>query len=73
MSGNGIPVGATGCSIRFGLFLTRFRSIPEKIASILQISVKTVETHRATAHRKLDLRSAADLVRCAIRNRIVEA
>jgi DNA-binding NarL/FixJ family response regulator len=45
----------------------------KKIASILHISVKTVETHRTAAHRKLNLRSTADLVRYAIRNRIVEA
>jgi DNA-binding NarL/FixJ family response regulator len=45
----------------------------KKIASILHISVKTVETHRASAHRKLNLRSTADLVRYAIRNHIIEA
>jgi len=45
----------------------------KKIASILNLSVKTVETHRAAAHRKLNLRSTADLVRYAIRNKLVEA
>jgi DNA-binding NarL/FixJ family response regulator len=45
----------------------------KKIASILNLSVKTVETHRAAAHRKLNLRSTADLVRYAIRNKIIEA
>jgi len=45
----------------------------KKIASILHISMKTVETHRASAHRKLNLRSTADLVRYAIRNHIIEA
>jgi DNA-binding NarL/FixJ family response regulator len=43
------------------------------IAIQLGISLKTVETHRAAIMRKLDLRSSADLVRYAIRNRIVEA
>jgi two-component system response regulator NreC len=43
------------------------------IAQILGISVKTVETHRATIMRKLQLGSVADLVRYAIRNGIVEA
>ena len=43
------------------------------VANTLNISVKTVETHRATIMRKLDLSSSADLVRYAIRNRIVEA
>ncbi len=44
----------------------------KQIANILNISVKTVETHRASAMRKLNLSSAAALVRYAVRNRIVE-
>jgi DNA-binding NarL/FixJ family response regulator len=43
------------------------------IASALGISVKTVETHRAAAMRKLGLGSLADLVRYAVRNRLIEA
>jgi DNA-binding NarL/FixJ family response regulator len=45
----------------------------KQIAGILNISVKTVETHRAAAMRKLNLSSAAALVRYAVRNKIVEA
>ena len=45
----------------------------KKIASILNLSAKTVETHRLTVHRKLELRTTADLVRYAIRNKIIEA
>lgn len=45
----------------------------KQIANVLNISVKTVETHRAAAMRKLNLSSAAALVRYAVRNRIVEA
>ena len=45
----------------------------KRIASILNLSVKTVETHRASAHRKLNLNSTAALVRYAIRNNIIEA
>src|SRR5262245_3464073 len=45
----------------------------KKIASILNLSVKTVETHRAAAHRKLNLNSTAALVRFAIRKKIVRA
>lgn len=45
----------------------------KKIADILSISVKTVETHRAAAMRKLNISSAAALVRYAVRNKIVEA
>ncbi len=44
----------------------------KQIANILNISFKTVETHRATIMRKLDLSSSAALVRYAVRNRIVE-
>jgi DNA-binding NarL/FixJ family response regulator len=43
------------------------------IARLLNISLKTVETHRASAMRKLNLSSSAGLVRYAIRNNIVEA
>jgi len=45
----------------------------KEIANILNISLKTVETHRATVMRKLNLSSAAGLVRYAIRNSLVEA
>jgi DNA-binding NarL/FixJ family response regulator len=41
------------------------------IARRLDLSVKTVETHRAAIMRKLDLHSLADLVRYAIRNQII--
>jgi len=42
------------------------------IAKLLNISLKTVETHRAAVMRKLSLTSSAALVRYAIRNKIVE-
>jgi DNA-binding NarL/FixJ family response regulator len=45
----------------------------KQIAQLLNISVKTVEAHRANVMRKLDLSSSADLVRYAIRNKLVEA
>ena len=45
----------------------------KQIANILNISLKTVETHRATIMRKLQIASSAGLVRYAIRNKIVEA
>ncbi|WP_129791657.1 response regulator transcription factor [Sphingosinicella sp. CPCC 101087] len=47
--------------------------INREIAELLDISIKTVETHRATAMHKLNLRTTADLVRYAVRNHIVEA
>lgn len=42
------------------------------IAQLLNISLKTVETHRAAVMRKLNLASSAALVRYAIRNRLIE-
>ena len=45
----------------------------KQIANVLNISLKTVETHRAAVMRKLNLSSSASLVRYAIRNKIVEA
>ena len=47
--------------------------INKEIGGLLEISVKTVETHRAAAMHKLKLRSTADLVRFAIRNNMIEA
>lgn len=40
----------------------------KQIAHLLNISIKTVETHRASAMRKLGLGSLAALVRYAVRN-----
>ena len=45
----------------------------KRIAQLLTISLKTVETHRASVMRKLNLSSSATLVRYAIRNKLVEA
>lgn len=43
----------------------------KKIAAILGISVKTVDTHRATIMRKLDAHTVVDVVHYAIRNNLV--
>jgi DNA-binding NarL/FixJ family response regulator len=45
----------------------------KQIANVLSISVKTVETHRASIMRKLGLTSMAALVRYAVRNKMIEA
>jgi DNA-binding NarL/FixJ family response regulator len=44
----------------------------KEAAVALDISTRTVETHRATIMHKLGVASVSDLVRYAIRNRIVE-
>ena len=41
------------------------------VGSVMGLSIKTVETHRATAMRKLGLSSTADLVRYAIRMKLI--
>lgn len=46
--------------------------INKEMAHLLDISVKTVETHRASVMHKLNLKTTADLVRYAVRNNIIE-
>jgi DNA-binding NarL/FixJ family response regulator len=45
----------------------------KEVARALRLSVKTVETHRSNIMRKMEFGSLADLVRYAIRNKIVDA
>ena len=45
----------------------------KEVAAMLGISVKTVESHRTNVMRKLRIRSVSQLVRYAVRNRIVQA
>jgi DNA-binding NarL/FixJ family response regulator len=45
----------------------------KEVSSILGISVKTVETYRARVMLKLDLHSLAELVRYAVRHKMIEA
>lgn len=44
----------------------------KEVAEGLGMSTKTAETHRANLMRKLGLRSLAELVRYAIRNKVIE-
>jgi DNA-binding NarL/FixJ family response regulator len=45
----------------------------KEAAAVLNVSIKTIETHRASIMRKLDLTSSAALVRYAVRNNLVQA
>ena len=45
----------------------------KQVAAALGIGIKTAEAHRANLMRKLKVRSVGELVRYAIRNKIVEA
>ena len=67
---------------RFATLTTREREVlkmlaegnsVKEIACDLNLSVKTVEAHRANIMGKLQLNSVSDLVRYAIRNKIIEA
>jgi DNA-binding NarL/FixJ family response regulator len=44
-----------------------------EIAKLLNISLKTVETHRSSVLKKLKIETTAGLVRYAVRNKLVEA
>jgi DNA-binding NarL/FixJ family response regulator len=43
------------------------------VSAILNLSIKTTETHRSAAMRKLNINSTAGLVRYAVRTKLVEA
>jgi DNA-binding NarL/FixJ family response regulator len=43
----------------------------KQVAAALDVSVRTVEAHRASVMKKLELRSLSDLIHFAIRHRIV--
>lgn len=45
----------------------------KEVAALLNVSVKTAETHRANIMRRVNCRSAAQLVRYAVRNQIIAA
>jgi DNA-binding NarL/FixJ family response regulator len=63
--------GLTGREREVLQMLAEGRSTKE-VADLLGLSVKTAETHRANLMRKLGARSLADLVRYAVRNKIIE-
>ena len=65
------PVGVTSREREIIQLVAEGRSNKEA-AETLGISVKTIEAHRANIMRKLRLRTVSDLVRYAIRNKIVQ-
>jgi DNA-binding CsgD family transcriptional regulator len=44
----------------------------KEVAAVLGISIKTAETHRANIMRKLEMHSASELVRYAVKNCMIE-
>jgi len=44
----------------------------KEVATLLGLSIKTVEAHRANLMRKLDLRSLSELIHFAIRNGLID-
>ena len=44
----------------------------KEAAAVLNISVKTVETHRASLMKKLGARNVVDIVKYCVRNRLIE-
>jgi DNA-binding NarL/FixJ family response regulator len=44
-----------------------------EVATVLDLSIKTVESHRSNIPRKLNCHSVTELVRYAVRNHIAEA
>jgi DNA-binding NarL/FixJ family response regulator len=70
---DGAPKAATTPRERQIIQLLAEGNSNKETASALGVSVKTVQAHRANIMRKLRLGSTSDLVRYAIRNRIVQA
>jgi DNA-binding NarL/FixJ family response regulator len=45
----------------------------KEMGQVLSLSTKTIESHRASAMRKLNMTTTAELIRYAIRNKLVES
>jgi DNA-binding NarL/FixJ family response regulator len=44
----------------------------KQVASLLDLAVKTVETHRSNIMRKLDFHSLSELIHYAVRNKLID-
>lgn len=64
--------GFTGRELQIAQLIAEGQSNKE-IARDLGLSLKTVESHRAAAMRKAGVRTAAELVRFAIRHKLIQA
>ena len=71
-SAGGAPPSALTAREREVVQLIAEGNSNKMVAKTLAISVKTVETHRAAAMHKLNIHSTADLVRYAVRKKLVE-
>jgi two-component system, NarL family, response regulator NreC len=67
----GVPPGLTKRETEILKLLAQGKRNRE-VAAILGISIRTAENHRAKIRTKLGLSSMSDLVRYAIRNKIIE-
>jgi DNA-binding NarL/FixJ family response regulator len=68
----GHPLGLTGREREVVQLIAEGNS-NKRVALLLDISLKTVETHRANAMYKLSIHSVAELTRYALRNKLVQA
>jgi DNA-binding NarL/FixJ family response regulator len=72
VNGHGIPLVRLTPREREIIQLLAEGHVNKEIATRLNISVKTAETHRTNIMRKIDVHSLPDLTRFAIRNHLVE-
>jgi DNA-binding NarL/FixJ family response regulator len=72
-AGEGVPRDPLSAREREIVQLLAEGKSNKQISAHLNISVKTVETHRAMIMRKLDAHSVVDIVRYAVRNKLTSA
>jgi DNA-binding NarL/FixJ family response regulator len=72
LSTNAAPVAALTPRERMVIQLIAEGHSNKGAAKVLNLSVKTIETHRASAMEKISVKSTAGLVRYAIKNMMIE-
>lgn len=82
LGGYGTAIPNAPASLPSDLLTSREREIVQllaegktskEVASTLNISAKTAETHRANIMKKMEFHSVGEIVRYAVRNQIIEA